>query len=88
MELLKIIIQHYSSAKTYKWAKLESCAKDINKYKSGTYYKGKWFQIKRGEIYIAYKEEGFHNKHGEALAQVGCPVPGGTQGQAGGALST
>ena len=88
MELLKIIIQHYSSAKTYKWAKLESCAKDINKYKSGTYYKGKWFQIKRGEIYIAYKEEGFHNKHGEALAQVAQRGEGHFSVRLDGALST
>ncbi len=39
------------------------------------------------------KEEVFYNKGGEALAQVaqrggGCPIPGDSQGQAGGALSS
>ena len=45
------------------------------------------------EIQTRYKEEVFYSKGSEALAQVaqrggGCPIPGDSQGQAGGALST
>jgi len=40
------------------------------------------------EIYIGYEEEGFYNKHDEALEQVaqrggGCSVPGDTEVQDG-----
>ena len=46
-----------------------------------------------GEILTRYKEEAFYSMGGEALAEVaqrrgGCLIPGDTQGQAGGALST
>ena len=49
--------------------------------------------MERGEIQIGCKEKVFHNKSGEALAQVaqrsgGWPIPADTRGQAGGALST
>ena len=41
----------------------------------------------RGDIYTGYKEKGFYNEGGEALAQVAqrgsaCPIPGDSQGQA------
>ena len=49
--------------------------------------KGKWFQIKRGEIQIEYKEEVFYSESDEALEQVfqrcsSSPVSGDIQGWA------
>jgi len=44
---------------------------------------GKWFQTKRGEILTRYREEAE-----VAQRRGGCPIPGDTQGQAAGALST
>jgi len=49
-------------------------------------------RYRRGDL-GGHKEEVFYTKGSEALAQVaqrrgGCPIPGDSPGQAGGALST
>ena len=40
-----------------------------------------WFQTKRREIYIGYKEKVFYSNDGQA--GTGCPVLGDTHGQVG-----